>query len=530
MSESSDALTKRTARAMAWRFASKISLFGLRFLVLTLLVRLVAVDAFGLLNQALIVTGLCAVVSEIGMGPALVQRRGLTNVHIRVAFTVSVLCGTALMAGVWFAAPLAATAYRTPEVVPVLRLISCTCLLNSLGTTALALLKRGLSFRKLFVAEFLAYVIGYGGIGVTLALAGYGVWALAWAVVGEGLLQSVLYYVAHPHLIWPCLARRETRELFHFGTGMTLAEVANYTALTGDNFVVGRQLGPTALGLYDRAYQLMTLPISEFSLVVGSVLFPAYAEIQNQPDRLRRAFLASTALSSLVVLPVLVAMTITAPEMIIGVFGPQWAGAVLPLQILCLGGAFRAMYNLGDSVARARGAVYSLFWRHAVYAAAVIVASIAGSTWGIIGVAAGVVGALALMYLLTAHLSLRLIGASWRAFMAAQLPGVVVATTVAAFTLPLITLLRAADLPPLAILAGALLCSVITAITAGLVLPRRWHDPTVLTFFQSSQRRCAVAVSSLWVRYRQGTNNGGYSRPCRAGAEKVEPILSRNPG
>jgi PST family polysaccharide transporter len=504
MSEISATLAERTARGMAWRFTSKFSAFGLRLLVLVLLARLVSVDAFGLLNQALIVTGLLALVSEIGMGPALVQRRDLTDFHIRVAFTVSLLSGMALMAVVWFGAPLAAMAFRTPEVIPILRLISCTCLIASLGTTAEALLQRRLAFRKLFVAEFLAYLVGYGGVGVTLAYAGYGVWALAWAVVVEALLRAALCYGARSHSVWPCLARSETGQLFHFGAGMTLARVANYAAVTGDNFVVGRQLGATALGLYGRAYQLMTLPISEFSAVVGAVLFPAYAEIQNQPDRLRRAFLASTAVSALVVFPALVAMIIAAPELIIGVFGAQWAGAVAPLQILCIGGGFRAMYNLGDSVARARGAVYSQFWRHTLYALCVIAASIVGSTWGIAGVAGGVVAALAVMYVLMAQLSLRLIGASWRGFMGAQLPGLVLAVAVAGLVFPVNTLLRAACLPPLVTLAGTLVLSLVTAAIVGLLLPRRWHDPTVLTALQRAQRHCAVTVSSLWLRYRHG--------------------------
>jgi PST family polysaccharide transporter len=504
MLEISATLAERTARAMAWRFTSRVAAFGLRLLVLVLLARLLTVDAFGLLNQALIVIGLAGLVSEIGMGPALVQRRDLTDIHIRVAFTVSLLSGLALMAVVWFGAPLAAMAFRTQEVIPVLRLISSTCLLTSLGTTAGALLQRRLAYRRLFVVEFLSYLVGYAGVGVALAVAGFGVWALAWAVVVEASLRAALYYAAQSHPVWPCLARRETGQLFHFGTGMTLGRLANYAALSGDNFVVGRQLGTTALGLYGRAYQLMTLPILEFSAVVSDVLFPAYAEIQNQPDRLKRAFLGSVALSALVVFPMLVALAITAPELVIGVFGDQWAGAVVPLQILCVGGGFRAMYNLGDSVGRARGAVYSKAWRHTLYALGVIGGSIVGSAWGMEGVAVGVVAALVLMYLLMAQLSLRLIGGGWRAYVFAQLPGVVLAVAVAGLVLPLTALLRAAFLPPLVVLTGALLMSLLTAATVGLLLPRRWHDPAVLAAVQRAHRHFVVTVSSLWPSGGQG--------------------------
>src|SRR5207253_6170422 len=140
-------------------------------------------------------------------------------------------------------APLIAELYRTAEVTVVLRLVAFTFLLTALGTTARALLERRLAFRQLFMIEFISYAVGYGAVGITLAVLGFGVWALAWAPVVEALLRASLLYRASPHPVRPSLARAELGQLFHFGFGMTLARLANYTAQTGDNFVVGRQLG-----------------------------------------------------------------------------------------------------------------------------------------------------------------------------------------------------------------------------------------------------------------------------------------------
>ena len=124
--------------------------------------------------------------------------------------------------------------------------------------------------------------VGYALISVSLALLGYGVWALAWASVIQFSLRSALLLWLSPHPKRPSLASQEARQLLTFGFGSSLSTLANYAAINGDYFVVGRWLGATALGLYSRAYQLMTLPMMQFTSVIASVLFPVYSMIRTK--------------------------------------------------------------------------------------------------------------------------------------------------------------------------------------------------------------------------------------------------------
>src|SRR5437660_4573361 len=117
MSEATPSLADRTTHAVAWRFLAKAASFGLRFGVLVLLARLVAVESFGLAAQALLVIGLTTLLSEIGMAPALIQRRELTETHVRVAFTVSILSGMLLTGVLWLSAPLVAALFQSPDLV-----------------------------------------------------------------------------------------------------------------------------------------------------------------------------------------------------------------------------------------------------------------------------------------------------------------------------------------------------------------------------------------------------------------------------
>ena len=480
MIKSAEPLFGRAMSAFIWRFASESLRFAIQLTVMVILARLVRVDQFGLLALAMVVTNLVIRISEIGIYYAVVQRKDLTDTHIRVAFTLSTLFGLFFMTVVYMTAPLAAALLRNDEVTPILRLMSVIFLFMNLGSTAMGLLQRRLDYRNLLIAELCSYGVGYALVSVALALLGYGVWALAWASVIQFLLRSALLIWLSPHPKRPSLAPQEARQLLNFGVGSSLSTLANYAAINGDYFVVGRWLGATALGLYSRAYQLMTLPMMQFTSVIASVLFPVYSMIQDEDERLRRAYLNSVSLSTIIVAPTLAILAVAAPEIMIGIFGAEWAGAAAPLTILCAGGSLNAAYTLGDSLARAKGAVYAKSRCHAIYAACVFAGSYIGAGWGIVWVALGVVVATIVMYSLMAQLTNRLVGASWKQYLLCQLPGAIIGASVVAVALPIAILLRSAQLPSLLILPAELIAAAVAAVMTGALLPRDWFNAVTL--------------------------------------------------
>ncbi len=467
------ALFDRTLHALAWRFIAEWSRFALQLAVMIVLARLLPVESFGLLTIAMIFINF-ALKAQLGVSSAIVQKDEITRTYVRVAFSLSVLSGSILTVLIWSGAPMAAALFGADAITGLLRLMSISFLVTSFGAVAEALLERKLDYRSLLRVELLSYGIGYCLVGITLALLDYGVWALAWGSVSYALLKTTLLISASPHAWWPSFSRSECSNLLNFGTGTTLARLANFAAAHADYFVVGRWLGATALGLYSRAFQLMSLPMYEFSSVISCVLFPAYAKIQNDTDRLRRAYLGAICLSFLGIVPALTILAVTAPDLIAVCFGASWTGAALPLQILCVGGIFQCMYNLADSLARAKGAVYWKLWCHTIYAVCVFVASFVGSRWGITGVAAGVVIAMSVIYVLMARLSLYLTRASWRELFLSQLPGSIVAATVAIVAIPTAVMLRSTRLPQFLILAVTLIISLASGLISGLLLPRVW--------------------------------------------------------
>jgi len=498
-------LSRRTVDAFAWRMLSESSKLALQLGVQIGLARLLRPEAFGLLAIASLVINFGSRVSEIGTGPALIQRVTITPVHVRVAFTVSLLCGGLVSVLIWMGAPLVAAIFKIDGVTPVLRLIGLVFFIGSIGTTAEALLLRAMDYRRLLRVELVSYAFGYALVGITLAALQFGVWALAWATVAQAMVKTTMVLAASPHPARPSLSRTELRQILNFGVGMTLGRLASFAAQSADTFVVARWLGAAALGFYSRAYTIMCIPFYLFSSVLNSVLFSAYSSVQTDSEKLRRGYLTSVSLSSLVVFPVLTTLGVVAPELIAGVFGPRWTPAVVPLQILCVAGAWYCIHNLADSLIRAKGAVYLKSVYHGVYALSVLGGTIVGSKWGIGGVAVGVTVATVVVYFLMADLSLRLTSSSWWPFFRAQLPAVAVSGAVAVIGEPFAMLLRSGALHPLVVLgATGIVCSSV-AIAATIGLPRRWLAEDLHGIVAEARRYGFEAAATLWRTHQPGT-------------------------
>jgi PST family polysaccharide transporter len=465
-------LWERTVSAVGWQFATVFGKYVLQFLVVAVLSRLLSPVDFGLVAQAMIFIGLANLFSDIGVAPALIQRKTITDAHIRVAFTFSVFTGL-LMAGLaWLTAWIPALLFRTEGLEPLLKLLSVTLLLKSLGITATCLLMRRMDFRRWFWIYIGAYFAGSATVGVSMALAGYGAWALAWSYVAQDALACVILLAVVRHPMRFSFAREEARQLLGFGVGMTLSRLTHYATENLDRVVISRWLGVAPLGVYTRAYELLTVSNQTFAQVLGKVLFPAFSKLQDQPERLWTAYLRSVSMVSLVAFPICTGLAVAAPEAVRFVFGPQWDEAVPPLRILCAGGIFWAVTTLSDAVAHGLGAVYRIFSRRVVLSAAIFAGALIGSQYGLSGVAAGVAASMVLMYFLMARLSIQLTRGNWREFALCQVPGFCATALITSGAHAAAVLARANGLPTFVTLLVTVLAGVMTGAVVFLALPR----------------------------------------------------------
>lgn len=464
-------LTETTITGLFWTSIAKGAQGVVQLAAMLVLARLLSPQEFGLFSAAMVVAGFSAIFSELGVSAAIVQRPSLETRHIRSGFTLAVIVSLAVGPAVYFSADAIARFFQIPALADVVRLMSIGFPLQGISTVALSLAQRNFRFSWLAAVDAGAFAFGFLVVAPALTLLNFGVYALVGAYLAQQGVRTLVLLLGSPHEMSPMFERRAVGELLFFGAGFSMAKLANYFATQADNMVVGRWLGPTALGHYAYAYQLMASPATLFGQILDRVLFPTMASVQDEPERLKLAYRSGVFACSTVILPASAVIAVLAPEIVAILLGKGWTEVADPLRVLAVGMLFRTSYKISDTMVRAKGAVYARAWRQVIFAVAVLLGALVGQNWGLAGVATGVVLALATNFLLMAQLSLHLSGMLWRVFAQLHLAGLVLALILGASSLVAATWLRGAGMGPVWVVAGTTLVSVL------LVPPLVWVRP-----------------------------------------------------
>ncbi len=412
-------LRKKTTRSIAWSLLGSVGTNVVRIISLAILGRLLAPHDFGIVATAMTVIVLVQSVRDIGVGGALIQRKNLTQPEIDSAFAFSTWLGLALTLVMLLAAPLIGAAFDQPRAVPLLRALSVMFALRGVSMVSFALAQREFGFRNLALIDTSCYAIGSAAT-IAFAATGFGPWAIVWGDLLEIALAAMALLWMRPPRFTLRVHWQHMRGLLGFGAAYTVAQLANVVALQGDNAIVSRRLGGDALGFYSRAYDMVRIPAMMFTSIVGSVMFPAFATLQHDRERLGQAFRRALFATAVILTPASVGLIVLAPEVIYVVIGPQWTATILPFQIMGATMLFRTSYKIGAIVARAAGDAMRTAITQAIYAVVVIGGAIFASRWGIAGVATTTAIAVALNFLMLTTLGLRYTTLTWRGVIGAH--------------------------------------------------------------------------------------------------------------
>ncbi len=413
--------------------------------VTAVLARYVLPEQFGLMGMASAALASVAPFNEMGMGAALVQKRDLAGGHVAAVFWAQTGASLAMGGVLALAAPLIAGFFNRDELVPLLRILSLTLPIGAAASAPQALLLRDLRFRSLAFVETGVLAVA-GTTAATLAVAGWGVWSLvAQSLIGSALTAVCVLVLARfnplSRAVVPTLA--QLRELSRFSAPLAGFQILNFVSRNVDDVLIGKFLGATALGYYSLAYRVMMYPLQKVSGTIERVFFPAFSTIQDDPQRLSRAYVKAAQFIALVTFPMMAVMMVTSPEMTRVLFGPDWAPAVPLIAILSAAGLAGSIGTTVGNIYLATGRSDQML-KWGIFATICSVASIAiGLLWGVIGVSICFTIMSLILWPLSHHFANRLIGLSLVDLYRGLLPPAALAAVIAA----LIALLRVAWAP-----------------------------------------------------------------------------------
>jgi PST family polysaccharide transporter len=433
-------IARKAVRAVALNYLAWFLGKAVVLISTAVLARLLSPDEFGLVGFATVAVAYLAVLQDLGLGAALIQRRDDLDDAADTVFTLNLVVGVLLAVTMALLAPSVASFFDEPAVAPLVRALSVTFVLNALATTHSALLERGLAFSRKLVPDVGSAIVK-GAIGIGCAFGGLGAWSLVWGQIAGSVAVVVLSWAVMPWRPRIRVRRSIVGSLTRFGGAVLVADLVHAAAANLDYVVVGKVLGGTALGIYVLAYRLPELLLLGVVRVLNRAVFPAFASVQDRAETLRRGFLATVRYVPLVVVPVAIGLVLAADPIVRALLGEQWLDAIPVMRIIALSALVSSLMVSDGDVYKATGRPDVLarfaFLKLVLLVPALLVAAQHGLVW----VAGAHLATTILVKVARARAAARMIGVGWRDLGSAMSPVVmpavalvVVASTALALT------------------------------------------------------------------------------------------------
>lgn len=379
-------LGARSTRSGAITLGAQLTKFGIMIGSTMILARLLTPQDYGLIGMVTVLTGFIALFKDVGLSSATVQRPTISHDQVSTLFWLNVTLGIATTLAAIAAAPLLARFYHEPRVTAITVGLAITFLLNGFAVQHQALLQRQMHFGALAAIEIASTVVS-ASVAIGLAIRGVGYWSLVLAQIAMALVGVAGVWIACRWRPAVTLDVPRVRELIGFGTNLTAFHIVNYFARHLDNALIGRFWGSIQLGLYDKAYQMLLLPLGQINAPITAVAMPALSRLAGEPEAYRRAYRRILEKVVLLTAPGVILMVLTADWLVAIVLGAQWR-AVTPIFVLLgLSAPAIAVCDTTGWLFVSQGRTRDMFRWGLLGSTLTVAGIVAGLPWGAVGVA-----------------------------------------------------------------------------------------------------------------------------------------------
>ena len=349
-----ESVRKQLAHGVLWNFIEKILMEGAQFVIGIILARLLLPSDFGLIGMLAIFIAISNVFIEGGLAKALIQKKDCTDLDYSTAFVANILISFVIYGILFVCAPWIAKFYHEPILTNLTRVLALNFVLGSFNIVQRARLMSKVDFKSLAKIKVISVVIG-GVIGVAMAYAGFGVWAL----VGQTLCGTFVLIVLFPLFSkWKPTIKFSSdsfRQLFGFGSKLMVTGVYSVIFNNISTICIGRAYRSSQLGFYTRASHFSQLIAFTVNDVLGTVTFPVLSHLQDDKDRMMTVYRKSLFFTAMVIFPLMVLCTILARPIILILLTEKWLPCVVLMQWLFLARMFTPLSAINMNILNAVG-------------------------------------------------------------------------------------------------------------------------------------------------------------------------------
>ncbi len=338
------------------KWVAVANLFKQLLQVLSLIVfaRLLTPDDFGLFAILMIFVNFLLMFTDMGTAAALIHVKNPSQKLLSSIFFFNLFVGTALCLLLLLLSGPIALFFENPPLKELLGLISINFVIVSLGIVQKARYEKELDFKNLTLIESASVLVGIT-VGIAAAFKGLGVYSLVIQTLTTSILATVLIWIISRWRPLLYFSLSDIKSIWGYTANLTTFNFVNYFARNADNFLIGKFLSSSALGVYSLAYSIMLYPLQNISRVLLRILFPAFSHIQDDNEKFKKAYLRTIFFIALVSFPVMVGLIVTADTLVSLLFGDKWENLAVILMILAPVGILQSIGTTNGSIYMAKG-------------------------------------------------------------------------------------------------------------------------------------------------------------------------------
>lgn len=351
-------LRNKTISGAKWSAMATVIIISLGLIQMTVLARIIDSHQFGLLTVALVIIALADTLSDFGIANSIIQRKEISNLELTTLYWLNVGLGLVVCVAMFLLGDVIADALNNPDLAPLIKTLAFAFVVIPHGQQFRALMQKELEFSKIGSIETFSVLAGFT---FTVVTAQY--WPVAmtaiWGYLVNSLVRTALFGFFGRQIYRPGLhfSLASVASNLRFGAWLTADSLINYVNTNLSTLVLARILGASVAGGYNLAYNVAVVPPMKLNPIITRVLFPAFAKIQDDIDKLRVNFYKLLSVVGIINFPALLGLMVVANNFVPLVFGEKWVSIIPILQLLCIVGLLRSIGNPIGSLLMAKARV-----------------------------------------------------------------------------------------------------------------------------------------------------------------------------
>lgn len=309
-----------------------------------ILARILLPEQFGVYGVALLVLGLLEMLTETGINVFLIQQKDEIEKYLDSAWVVSIIRGLLITFLILVTTPITISFFNSPQVDNLLYIVALIALVRGFINPMEVVFQKTLQFKKEFLYQSVLFFVD-ATVAIVLGFVTKSESSMLIGMLSAAVFEVVLSFVVFKQKPKILFDISKVKTVINSGKWVTGAGIFSYFFQNIDNIVIGKVLGVTQLGLYQQAYRISTLPVSEIGQIFNKVTFPVFVKISDDKKRLGTAYLKTLLIAFALVLPFGIIISLFSKQIILIVLGPNWLPIEPVLKVLAIYGVFKSLLN-----------------------------------------------------------------------------------------------------------------------------------------------------------------------------------------